>query len=37
MKEILKNDKSFYFIVGISLIIPIILGIVYVFATLYIK
>ena len=37
MKEILKNDKSFYFIVGISLIIPIILGIVYVFGTLYIK
>lgn len=37
MKEILKNDKSFYFIVGVSLIIPIILGIVYVFATLYIK
>ncbi len=36
MKEILENDKSFYFIVGLSLIIPIILGLVYIFATIYI-
>ncbi len=35
MKDILKNDKSFYFIVGLSLIIPIIIGIIYVFATIY--
>ena len=35
MKDILKNDKSFYFIVGLSLIIPIIIGIKYVFATIY--
>ena len=35
MKNILKDDKSFYFIVGISLIIPIIIGIVYVFAVMY--
>ncbi len=36
MKNILKDDKSFYFIVGLALIIPIIIGLVYVFATLYI-
>ena len=36
MKEILENDISFYFIVGLSLIIPIIIGIVYIFATLYV-
>lgn len=35
MKDILKNDKSFYFIVGLSLIIPIIIGIIYVFAIIY--
>lgn len=35
MKDILKNDKSFYFIVGLSLIIPIIIGIIFVFATIY--
>lgn len=35
MKNILKDDKSFYFLVGISLIIPIIIGIVYVFAVMY--
>ena len=35
MKDILKNDKSFYFIVGLSLIIPIIISIIYVFATIY--
>ena len=35
MKNILKDDKSFYFIVGISLIIPIIIGIVYIFAVMY--
>ena len=35
MKDRLKNDKSFYFIVGLSLIIPIIIGIIYVFATIY--
>ncbi len=36
MKEILENEKSFYFIVALSLIIPIMLGIIYVFATIYI-
>ena len=36
MKNILKDDKSFYFIVFIAMIIPIIIGLVYVFATLYI-
>ena len=35
MKNILKDDKSFYFIVGMSLLIPIIIGLVYVFATIY--
>ncbi len=35
MKEIIENDKSFYFIVGLSLIIPIILGLVYVFSVIY--
>ena len=34
MKNILKDDKSFYFIVGIALIIPVIIGITYVFATI---
>ena len=32
----LKDDKSFYFIVALALIIPIIIGITYVFATIYI-
>ena len=36
MKEIIENDKSFYFIVGLSLINPIILGLVYVFSVIYI-
>ena len=36
MKNILKDDKSFYFIVGLALIIPIIIGLTYVFATVYI-
>lgn len=36
MKNILKDDKSFYFIVGMSLLVPIIIGLVYVFATIYI-
>ena len=36
MKEIIEIDKSFYFIVGLSLIIPIILGLVYVFSVIYI-
>lgn len=36
MKNILKDDKSFYFLVGLALGIPIIIGIVYVFAVLYI-
>ena len=36
MKNILKNDKSFYFIVGIAMIIPVILGLVYMFAVMYI-
>lgn len=35
MKNFLKNDKSFYFIVGLALIIPIIIGITYIFATIY--
>lgn len=34
MKNFLKDDKSFYFIVGIALIIPIIIGIVYVFSVI---
>ena len=36
MKNILKDDKSFYFIVGMALLIPVIIGLVYVFATIYI-
>lgn len=36
MKNILKDDKSFYFLVALALIIPIIIGIVYVFASVYI-
>lgn len=36
MKNILKDDKSFYFLVGLALIIPIIIGIVYVFSVIYI-
>jgi len=35
MKNILKDDKSFYFIVGMALLIPVIIGLVYVFATTY--
>ena len=35
MKNILKDDKSFYLIVGLALIIPIIIGLTYVFATIY--
>ena len=35
MKNILKNDSAFYFIVGISMIIPIIIGFIYVFALIY--
>ena len=35
MKNILKDDKSFYIIVGLALIIPIIIGIMYVFTTIY--
>ena len=35
MKDIMKDDKSFYFIVGMALLIPIIIGLVYVFATIY--
>ena len=36
MKNILKDDKSFYIIVGLALIIPIIIGLVYVFASIYV-
>ena len=36
MKNILKDDKSFYFLVALVLIIPIIIGIVYVFSVIYI-
>ena len=36
MKNILKDDKSFYFIVAIALLIPIIIGLVYVFSVIYI-
>lgn len=35
MKNFLKDDKSFYFIVGIALLIPIIIGLTYLFATIY--
>lgn len=35
MKNILKNDKSFYFIIGLALIIPVIIGLAYVFAIIY--
>lgn len=35
MKNFLKDDKSFYFIVGLALIIPMIIGIVYVFSVIY--
>ena len=35
MKNFLKDDKSFYFIVGLALIIPLIIGIVYVFSVIY--
>ena len=36
MKNILKDDKSFYFIVGLALLVPVIIGLVYVFATTYV-
>ena len=36
MKNILKDDKSFYFLVALALIIPIIIGIVYVLSVIYI-
>ena len=36
MKEILKDDKSFYFIVGMAMLIPTRIGLVYVFAKIYI-
>ena len=35
MKDIMKDDKAFYFIVGMALVIPIIIGMVYIFATIY--
>lgn len=35
MKNIFKDDKSFYIIVGLALIIPIIIGLIYVFTTIY--
>ena len=31
MKNFLKDDKAFYFIVGIALLIPIIIGLTYIF------
>ena len=34
MKNILKDDKSFYIIVGLALIIPVIIGIMYVFTAI---
>ena len=34
MKNILKDDKSFYLIVGIALIVPVIIGITYVFSVI---
>ncbi len=36
MKNILKDDKLFYTFIGMTLIIPVILGIVYVFSVIYI-
>ena len=33
--EILENDKLFYTIVGLALLIPIMIGILYVFTTIY--
>ena len=35
MKEILENNKLFYTIVGLALLIPIMIGILYVFTTIY--
>lgn len=35
MKNILKDDKSFYFITALALIIPTIIGLVYIFANIY--
>lgn len=35
MKDIFKDDKLFYFIVGSSILIPTIIGIMYIFITLY--
>ena len=35
MKNFLKDDKSFYLIVGLALIIPIIIGLTYIFAIIY--
>ena len=35
MKKILESDKSFYFIVALALIIPIIIGLAYAFTIFY--
>ena len=35
MKKILESDKSFYFIVFLAVIIPLIIGISYVLTILY--
>lgn len=35
MKNILRDNKSFYFILGISLFIPIIIGLAYLITTIY--
>ena len=36
MKDILKDDKSYLFIVGVALVIPVIIGLVYVLTSIYI-
>ncbi len=35
MKKILESDKSFYFMVALALIIPLIIGLAYTFAVFY--
>ena len=35
MKNILKDNKSFYFIVGLAIAIPVIIGTAYTFVTLF--
>ena len=35
MKKILESDKSFYFIVALSIIIPLIIGLCYAYVVIF--